>query len=71
MARITKDEIDVRVNWYNQHNTSDATIKLSRRNGYYALDLYSNGKMLRAIRTGTARECYDYMCGVMFAMDNP
>lgn len=35
------------------------SMKITSRNGYHGLDLYTNGKCITTIATGTPRECID------------
>ena len=68
MTRITLDDINFRVEAYNNHQRK-SKLSFSRRNGYCALDLCNkHGGVIRTVKTGTMREVYTYLCGILFGL---
>jgi hypothetical protein len=73
--RITKQEIEVRVtevNKYLERCGKDWRVNYQDRNGYSAVDaVYANNPRLaiRMLKSGTRREVYIYLCGMVAVTD--
>lgn len=68
MDRITKQNIERRTEAVNRL-LSGVRVVPQGRNGYVGLDLYAEGEMVRNLTVGSKREVYDYMGGMLAALE--
>jgi hypothetical protein len=74
MARITKSEVESRVDLLNQlfeNNGSIWHVKFSHRYNYFVIDrmIDQDTPYSDPLVAGTLRECYNYLCGMLRSLD--
>lgn len=63
--RYTKKVIEPRVKLVNGILKRGYSINLGCRYGYYAIDLYQGDQCVRMIQSGTAKEIYIFLTGMI------
>ena len=65
--RITRADLAVRTASLSRR-LNGLRVETQRRNGYVGLDLYDAHGLIETLKTGTAREVFDYLCAMERAL---